>query len=259
MRSERKTDEWDKFIDEIVKHVAFEPDRENIRIEYREHMEDMAEALIADGLSDEDAVTAVLKDMGDPGQIGKELNKVHNAFLGYLTIALKVIMVLTILFFSPVLYREGFMPFIHSVQAVITGYPELNAEFVASEDYRITIDESFVMDDQTIIFDSVSHYKDGSLVLKYREKGRILSPSNCVTLDLTGCIHDEFGRSGNTVSTAWGAGYICYHQMLFTEPDPEAGKLIIDYGNPQTKYKQKTLYLEIDLEKDRIPVNPGTE
>lgn len=64
------------WIETVLNQVHFAPDRKKIRQELLEHMEDRMEEF-----EDEERV---LQSMGDPTELGKELNREHKPWLGWL-------------------------------------------------------------------------------------------------------------------------------------------------------------------------------
>ena len=68
--------EW---IEMVLREIRFAPDRRKIRQELLEHMEDRLEEY-----EDEQRV---LESMGDPTEVGRELNQQHKPWLGWLWMA----------------------------------------------------------------------------------------------------------------------------------------------------------------------------
>ena len=67
-------------------HVRFSPDHAAITAELTAHLEDHAAALEARGFPSDVAVQQAVDAMGDPKEIGKELDKSHSPFLGWFQI-----------------------------------------------------------------------------------------------------------------------------------------------------------------------------
>ena len=74
--------ERDAFIDKVLSHVKFKFDHEAIREELEEHMEDMLEDFKEEGMDSKEAMASVVLHMGDPDEIGEQLNKAHKPLLG---------------------------------------------------------------------------------------------------------------------------------------------------------------------------------
>ena len=47
--------EWDNYLDSMLKHVKFTPDRKKIRLEFGEHMEDMFDDYVSFGMPEDEA------------------------------------------------------------------------------------------------------------------------------------------------------------------------------------------------------------
>ena len=79
-------DHVDRFCSRVCAHVRFSPDHAAITAELTAHLEDHAAALEARGFPSDVAVQQAVDAMGDPEEIGKELDKSHSPFLGWLQI-----------------------------------------------------------------------------------------------------------------------------------------------------------------------------
>ena len=73
-----------KWCRETIEQVRFKPDREKIREELIAHIEDRVDALKEFGLTEAEAETQAVEAMGDPVEVGKQLNAVHKPWLGWL-------------------------------------------------------------------------------------------------------------------------------------------------------------------------------
>ena len=74
---------WESYLDEVLSFVKFKYDHKAIRRELAEHMTDLKEDLMADGMDEEAAEYMTIAHMGDAEEIGQELNKEHHALLGW--------------------------------------------------------------------------------------------------------------------------------------------------------------------------------
>lgn len=94
--------EW---MEQVLREVRFAPDRRKIRQELAEHMEDRMEEYLeamgayddADGCPDfdellEKAEVRLMNSMGDPEELGRELNQQHKPWLGWLWMASRVLL-----------------------------------------------------------------------------------------------------------------------------------------------------------------------
>ena len=135
----------------VEKHVDYIFDRKKIVKELEDHIDDNIEELIHEGYTQEEAEVRAVEMMGNPHEVGKELNKLHNPIIGYLLI-LSRIAVLAILFsLSKPIFTdiEGtvkmFSPIVseNSVETI-----EINEEIYLSS-YKILIDNLCVSDTGT--------------------------------------------------------------------------------------------------------------
>ncbi len=81
----------------ITKQIVFIYDRNTIKSEINNHIDDSIEELILEGYNLEEAEAIAIKQMGDPIQLGKELNKIHNPIIGYLYILTKYCMIILLI------------------------------------------------------------------------------------------------------------------------------------------------------------------
>jgi len=97
-----------------VGQIRFAPDREAVRQELKEHIEDKKADLlrIFPDMTGSEAESRALSEMGDPEEIGTELGKIHKPWLGYLWKAtgtlLKVLAaVLAFALFNRLVFHQG--------------------------------------------------------------------------------------------------------------------------------------------------------
>ena len=68
----------------MCEQIRFRPDRSAVWEEMKGHLDDKRDALVASGLSLQDAETAAVAAMGDPEEVGRQMNAVHKPWLGWL-------------------------------------------------------------------------------------------------------------------------------------------------------------------------------
>lgn len=73
-----------EFLENIRKQIHFVFDRDSIEQEFNQHIEDSIADLISEGYSKEEAERIAVERMGNPIEIGKQLNEEHHPLLGYL-------------------------------------------------------------------------------------------------------------------------------------------------------------------------------
>ena len=70
---------------DVVRRIRFRHDRAAVAEELRSHLEESRDFLMQEeGLSQAEAERAAIAAMGDPEELGKELNQVHSPLLGWL-------------------------------------------------------------------------------------------------------------------------------------------------------------------------------
>lgn len=88
--------------------IRYGPDREAVREELQAHLEDKYDALVASGLSPEEAAVKTLESMGSPAEIAPQLGAIHRPWLGYLYTTLKVTAILSVLLSAFLLVVQGY-------------------------------------------------------------------------------------------------------------------------------------------------------
>ena len=83
-----------RWCEQVCYHVRFRPDHKDIKRELMAHMEDGMAEFAAAGLSKDEAERAVLERMGDPAEVGKQLDAVHKPWLGRLWLLSKWLLIL---------------------------------------------------------------------------------------------------------------------------------------------------------------------
>ena len=78
-------DRMGRWCGDVVKRIRFRHDRAAVAEELRSHLEESRDFLMQEeGLSQAEAERAAIAAMGDPEELGKELNQVHSPLLGWL-------------------------------------------------------------------------------------------------------------------------------------------------------------------------------
>lgn len=85
----------EEFLARTLRQVRFLPDRGQIRAELAGHLADSRDYLIeAEGLPPEEAAAQAVARMGDPGALGKALDRAHSPLLGWLWYISRIVCVL---------------------------------------------------------------------------------------------------------------------------------------------------------------------
>ncbi len=253
--------EWDDYLNSMLKHVKFTPDRKKIRQEFGEHMEDMFDDYISDGMSEEDAKNSVLENIGDAEDIGKMMNKAHNALIGWIWQGLKIALVITLIIcFTPLASLAGNLGL--GAINMLCGYRD--TEVYGEPLYTVDIDQEVVIDNHRLYFDDLSKYrvndntKDGSreeqYILRFRDRRDFLDvnkgdPTFEITYDM---ITNDLGEQPDSVGASTGnQGFINYVEMYITGFSDDTKTIIIEYKGNEFYYKGRHFRIEIDLPENK--------
>lgn len=227
----------DDFSNEVVKHVKFKFDRDDIKQELNDHMEDMLDEFMSENIERETAEKMVIDCMGNPDEIGEELNKEHNPVIGWIWAVSRVIaIILIILSILPVL-NVGIM----TVLSVFSGYSTDRSkdEIV----YEIKPDDKFLIDDTYVKIDEVILYNDNDVEIRYKTWNRPFSRSIIWSFDLgIKCVTDDLNTRYTASSGSSSSGIVSKHVMTIENFNKKAKKLIINYD-----YNGRKIYSEIPL------------
>ena len=170
-----------EFLESIRKQIHFVFDRDSIELEYIQHIEDSVLDLMEDGYSKEEAENIAIERMGDPIEIGKQLNEEHKPLLGWAWFISKVIVILLIL---PTLMITN------SIGRDIYRY--LWPIGISSKENTIKIDETFDFDAHTVTIDKILK-ENGSYCITYHAMAK-LDVNRTGVVDYLFHIKDENGN-----------------------------------------------------------------
>ena len=71
------------FLNSVCEQIRYKPIRESISEELKNHIEEIKENYMQEGLQEELAEGEAIKQMGDSVEIGKKLNKIHRPKLDW--------------------------------------------------------------------------------------------------------------------------------------------------------------------------------
>ena len=91
---------FSQFCDQVVRRVRWFPARGAIAAELRAHLEDHAAALMERGTPEEEAAQRALEAMGDPEELGRQLNRAHPPLLCFSVLVTNIILTLLFIAFS---------------------------------------------------------------------------------------------------------------------------------------------------------------
>ena len=243
--------EWDDYLDSMLRYVRFSPDRHRIRTEFEEHMNDMFDDYVSDGMPEDEAKAAVLDNIGDSTEVGRLMNKAHNAVIGWVWQVLKVCLIIALLCcFFPMAQLT-----IEVAQGIInTGraYEDnmSHGEYV----YSIELDETVTVDNHTLKFDHLTKYVDQGVneyVISFRDYRKILDGTgDSFAFRLTeNMFTDDLGEAPIEVTETFtpNVGFVYYRQVSFTGFSDDAKQIIIEYRGYEHYYKGRHFMITIEL------------
>lgn len=234
--------EVNDFIDKVLGYVKFSYDHENIRQELQEHIEDMMDDLCGNGMSEAEAVSLAVINMGNPDDIGKELNKAHNSVLGFMWFISRQIVAVIIAMLLVEAVRGGYS----FIRSFLDGYGVTQAK--GEVVYTVKSGYETMLDDMHIKIDEVVYYDDETMEIRYITWKSPFATSIDWTFNLaTNCFYDENGNKYLSSGGGSGSGPIVKHQMFLENFPKTAEKLIIDYD-----YNGRELYCEIPLKEGAV-------
>ena len=223
----------EEFLKEVISHVKFPFDREEIRYELECHILEKIDYYTEQGYDKETAEQLSIDDMGDAKEIGTELNSQHNPLLGWIW---KITNVLVIIF-------AIFNIFIIGAHLAVSLFSSNPINSVPKENivYRIDINEKVKLDDRVINFTNIVYEKNGNMNILYEYYDTKLWGAGW-SLGTIGDITDNLGNKYVNGSGRGGGGI--KSKCIWTASDfsREADTLIISYDMYNRRYK-----LEIPL------------
>ena len=227
-----------KYTQEVLKYIRFKYDRFDIGQELDEHIEDMLSE--NEKMTEEEQEKFIRENMGDPKEVGEELDKEHKPLLGWIWRISRFLMIVLIILNLPNALNVVIMAG-DAVLAPIQGYQIDKSQVESSIKTHIT----GKIDDTHIIIDGVDKLKDGSVMVKYRTWNNPFGKAAAWTFSLN-CFYDE---SGNKYFGGGGSngGFVTYStehisDNLDGEVLSEHEALVIDYD-----YNGRKFYAKIPL------------
>ena len=256
--------QFNEFCGRVCRRVRFRPDHDAITAELTAHLEDHMDALVARGFPPETAARQAVAAMGDPEEIGRELDKSHSPFLGWFQICFRIAVwgaaVLVLLFTLP---QVGAIA--EDLAAPLHDGGHLDEFLTQNDEYDIVADlnpgavwhyEGYAFSIPRAL---VVRASDGSLSLHYAVKAVHRNPwhKNPVFWDWLwaeddlGNTYSSYGqvvpfqfsavRSSGT-STRWYP-FVSYYSMWVDRLDPAAEKLTLRFD----RYGENAIYLTLSL------------
>lgn len=154
---------WENYIDEVLSFVKFKYDHKAIRRELTEHMEDLREDLMAEGMDEAATEYMTVAYMGDAAEIGKALDKEHGAVLGWIWRITRALAILLIV--------VNVMPLFYLVGGMAGGlFQKYEPQSESAEVWHMELGREYQVYDDTLILEDIYYYEDGTLTVVYRTK-----------------------------------------------------------------------------------------
>lgn len=215
------------FVEEIVSYVKFIFDRQEISLELNNHMIDKIEYYIEKDHDEKEAERLAINDMGDPKEIGIELNKQHNPIIGWIW---RITHIGVVLFMTLSI-------FILAINILIIIFTDSGVNGIPEENiiYRMDINEKVQMDNRVIKFTNIIYEKNGDMNIFYKdyEKSLFGRPDS---FDWIGYIKDDLGNEYGYKSRATSGGIVSKSRRVIKDFSQDANTLIIDYNEYNRRY-----------------------
>lgn len=147
----------EEYLNIVRKEIKYIFDLDAIEKELNEHIQDSILDLVSDGYSYEDAEIQAVNQMGDPKELGKQLNKEHHPFIGYLYSFTQVIIYLMIV---PLLINGAYL--IYNLSEIMFEHKTDNYVEIIELDYKVELAG------HTFVLDNVCIDDKGEATLNYR-------------------------------------------------------------------------------------------
>lgn len=228
--------EKEMFLNEVVSHVKFPFDRKEIKSELEDHIEDRMLDYLDEGYSKDEALSLTIKGMGNSSDIGRELNMMHNPFLGWIwkisDIIVRVVGVISIMYILLVLIVS--MNFNNPLRAIDEN------EVV----YHMKVNNKVRIDDRVIQITDILYETDNTMHIRFRTYSTSIFINNwnfsnigTITDDLG---HEYYGGGGSS------AGILSYSHIEIDDFPEDSTSLNIVYDQYNRKFE-----FHFDLEEGR--------
>lgn len=195
------------FLDRVVQHVRFRPDRGAVRRELAGHLDDSAAALQqAEGMDAETAYAQAVENMGDPDEIGRALDRAHSPLLGWTWLVSKVLCILVCVLLGAPMVIGTVVSAGMSVYSMVD-YSKDNVEFEAPVDTWVDVGETLELGPKRVTIDWVARLENGDVCVRYhsysigRAAWGVSSPEILVNDDM---YYNGSGASyGGIITVGW--------------------------------------------------------
>lgn len=217
-----------KFVEEVISYVKFPFDREDIKKELQDHMLDKMEDFKSRGIDDVTAEELTIKSMGDPREIGIELNKEHNYILGWIY---KITNVLVVILLVWTILSLG----VTSLMSIFWSNP-INSIPKDNIVYNIKVNEKVKIDDRVVKFKNIVYEKNGDLSIVYENYDTKLWGTGWSSTYI-GNVKDNLGNDYFPGSGSSSGGIITRGIRTVHDFPRDAETVIIEYDIYNRYYK----------------------
>lgn len=235
---------WETYLSEVLSFVKFRYDHRRIRRELEEHMEDLYEEFLAEGMEKDAAESMAVQCMGDAEEIGKALNQEHGAIVGWIWQISRILVVFLLCITISPLWN-----FADSVISNTLEQYEPQSE--SREVWRMKLDRAYAVYADTLLLEDLHYYADGRLTVVYRTKynpfGKTIPWGHGIEITVRNGMGAELGGSGGGYKKG---GYNGIGWRNINEIPPDAKELEIRYGE---------LRVWVDLETGEVRDNEKTK
>lgn len=214
---------WESYIREVLSFVKFKYDHKAIRQELEEHMEDLREELLEEGMDKAAAEYMTVAYMGDAAEIGKALDQEHGAVLGWIWRISRALVVL--------LFLVTAMPLWNTLSSAVGNYFEsYEPQSESAEVWHMDLDREYQVYDDSLILEDVYYYADGTMTVVYRTKRNPFVESIDWSSNIKIAVYDRNGESLSASGSGYKkSGYNGIGWKNLWEVPQDAKKLVIDY------------------------------
>ena len=219
----------ESFIDAVVKHVRFRPDRRAIAEELRQHLAESASWLEEEErLSPEEAQRAALARMGEAEAVGEGLNLTHKPLLGWAWYLSRILCAVVCLTFG--LYLAYMLVGVTAITLVRGLDQTVFYRYDEAVERIISVEKTFDLGPHTMTIDEVALLEDGDVIVRYHGVGGLRVNWHAPSIS----VRDEEGQplGGGGISTAgwinWKEDHVSLPEgterlvLGWPEIDPEA-------------------------------------
>ena len=188
-----------QFIQTLIAHIKYPFDRNAIRAEFENHLDELTETFTDLGMSLEDAELEAVHQMGNPEDIGKQLNAVHNPIIAWLYFGLKIVLVISVVYILIAIYPS----LSRTVDIARAPKPSLTTALENENPTLIQpVEGAMTIANTNYTFLNFAYFDDNSLVITVRKETPPFTAfsTNIQYLDWTMTLNDkqlERGERGN--------------------------------------------------------------